>query len=401
MSESKENIKPQAPKWLEDVQNNSWSPEILISGLTITFIFVMDDAIFNFFASLIQDYGAKIISYSGFVTFIVALNFIKLTLIIHLILRGLWTGLVGLSYVFPNGVNEKKLPKVVGDVKFDKPVSMVLKVENICSLLFSFIYFFISLVLIGIVFYVPLVLIELFGQENILLFLMIYLVLFFVPIIVLSLFKKSKLKAKLNKNIANNIYYTISTNTGKGLAMLFFIISVLVAIPISMSDIREFSSYYNPPQEQSETDFRYTKDCENYNDERNNNLRVKRATIESYIVDEKIELFISYYKVDEWILRKAKERKEEFYELTEDPLQKEIIIPMLYKVYIDSTPINDLEWVLTRHKHTNQKGMYVLIDDLNIPKGLHRIIINSVYFSRRADELKMMSPWEEILFYKN
>lgn len=62
-------------------------------------------------------------------------------LIIHLITRGIWIGLVGLSFVWPDGVNKKRLNY---EKEFDDEVKgilglneLVLKWEKICSSIFS------------------------------------------------------------------------------------------------------------------------------------------------------------------------------------------------------------------------------------------------------------------------
>ena len=113
-------MEKQTPSWLKEIQNNSWSPEILISGLTITFIFVMNNHIHNFFAMLIQDFGRMIIPNTAHLFFIIALNIIKVVLLFHLLMRGLWTGLIGLSYVYPDGVKVEKLPSVMKNGNIEK-----------------------------------------------------------------------------------------------------------------------------------------------------------------------------------------------------------------------------------------------------------------------------------------
>ena len=42
------------PQWLIDIQHRSWEPEILISGITLTFLFLLTDYIYNFCGMLIQ-----------------------------------------------------------------------------------------------------------------------------------------------------------------------------------------------------------------------------------------------------------------------------------------------------------------------------------------------------------
>ena len=138
----------QTPKWLIAAQNKSWEPEILISGITLTFLFILSNRIYNFFGMLTQDFGVfDAISKSLYIISIISLTSLKIILVAHLVLRGVWTGFVGLSYVLPNGVKYEKLPKNQRSVKFDTPESIVIKIEKICSLLFSFIFSSITFIL--------------------------------------------------------------------------------------------------------------------------------------------------------------------------------------------------------------------------------------------------------------
>ena len=45
------------PDWLVEIQNKSWEPEILISGFTLTFLFILSDYIYNFYGMLVQDFA--------------------------------------------------------------------------------------------------------------------------------------------------------------------------------------------------------------------------------------------------------------------------------------------------------------------------------------------------------
>lgn len=43
--------------WLENLQRNSWEPEVIISGITLAFLFAFPSQLFEFAAYLIQDLG--------------------------------------------------------------------------------------------------------------------------------------------------------------------------------------------------------------------------------------------------------------------------------------------------------------------------------------------------------
>ena len=111
----------QTPKWLISTQNKSWEPEIIISGITLTFLFILSNHIYNFFGMLTQDFGVfDAISKTLYIISIISLTSLKIILIVHLVLRGIWTGFVGLSYVLPNGVKYENLHKSQQSIEFDK-----------------------------------------------------------------------------------------------------------------------------------------------------------------------------------------------------------------------------------------------------------------------------------------
>ena len=73
-------------------------------------------------------------------------------LILHLVCRGLWIGLVGLSYAFPEGIKTEKLnyqPKYLQKVQAVPPFEVIiLRLERICSNIYS-ISFLLFMCLLG------------------------------------------------------------------------------------------------------------------------------------------------------------------------------------------------------------------------------------------------------------
>ena len=116
---------------------------------------------------LIQDIGviagfAKIL----YIITVMTINGFKIILVIHLVLRGLWAGLVGLSYVFPDGVNKEKIAKSQKDINYDNPDVFVIKIEKICSLLFSFIFSYVPIGASIYIVYIPIILLFIIGLNN-------------------------------------------------------------------------------------------------------------------------------------------------------------------------------------------------------------------------------------------
>lgn len=130
---------PEFRKWLDKLQQESWQLELLISGF----------AIFGLISSvdIINAKGAEAAASEtlGFtaawgVAFICVLIFI-FNLVLHVLLRGLWIGAIGLRYVSGDidydvlNYSEKftsYLKRKVGS--FDRYIS---RLENYCSILFS------------------------------------------------------------------------------------------------------------------------------------------------------------------------------------------------------------------------------------------------------------------------
>ena len=97
----------QKPKWLENIQYNSWEPELFISGGAIFTLLQIPTFLRNYSEILLQETGfyesliiAKLL--------IVAVNGLIAGFTFHLILRGFWIGMVCLSYVFPKGIQKEK-----------------------------------------------------------------------------------------------------------------------------------------------------------------------------------------------------------------------------------------------------------------------------------------------------
>ena len=65
----------------------------------------------------------------------------KLCLTIYLGLRGFWVGILGLSSVYPDGINIKKLnfnDRFTNDLKKYNFIHFIINIDNICSSIFAF-----------------------------------------------------------------------------------------------------------------------------------------------------------------------------------------------------------------------------------------------------------------------
>lgn len=139
MDSPKSNLKPE---WLKETQLKSWEPEILLSGIVLYGMFQVPDALDSFLFFFDNEVFNYINAMELFIAIMkVGVYWLIVGLILHLICRGLWIGLVGLDYSFPKGIQFDKLkfqPKFLEKVKEVPPFeAIILKLEHICSFIYS------------------------------------------------------------------------------------------------------------------------------------------------------------------------------------------------------------------------------------------------------------------------
>jgi hypothetical protein len=143
-------------KWLDILQQDSWQLELIISGVAIFGLIQTFDPLVNLANSVsakaLDNTSLSAISSIAFAAVIVCLLSLTICLIIHVILRGLWIGAVGLRY-FSGDIDyevlnytdkfKEYLKKRIGS--FDKYIA---KLEDYCSLIFALsfllVFFFLS-----------------------------------------------------------------------------------------------------------------------------------------------------------------------------------------------------------------------------------------------------------------
>jgi hypothetical protein len=393
-------MKEKTPEWLINIQNNSWSPEIFISGMTITFIFLINDNIINFFAMLIQQIGAEVTARIMFYIFIHCVNIIKVALIFHLLLRGLWAALVGLSYVYPEGIRKEKLPKQARHVEFDKPVDLVLNVEKICSLSFSVIYIFIFVMLMVSLLYTPLIIIESLMLENYFILYFGYLIFVFVVLLAAIFLSKTLFVTKLMNNLFNNIVYTFSTNAGNKLSFALFGVMILVSIPISRTQTGAFEFDNSAKIKIDSLNPQLIND--HYITLRNNEIRISKAAIDAFELEKNYpELLISEYKADEVTIEKIISRYDEIIKLGFKIDTSNFNMSDLHQIYIDSILIPDLKIFRVKNHVTGQEGLKSLLPIEGLNVGYHTIVINKLIWNRLFHEFRVVKNWDQIPFYKS
>lgn len=130
---------PEFRKWLDKLQQESWQLELIISGFAIYGLFSTIDIVLEKGAAA-QASEIFEFAFIWMAAYICVLIFI-FNLVLHVLLRGLWIGAIGLRYVSGDIDYDKLnysdkfttyLKRKVGS--FDRYISLL---ENYCSILFS------------------------------------------------------------------------------------------------------------------------------------------------------------------------------------------------------------------------------------------------------------------------
>ena len=136
-------------QWFEKLRLNSWEVEILIVGFVLVMLFNIPDTLNleltkTLWALSAQELGDFITWIIRFITLGILSSIIHILIVsfsVYLGLRGFWVGILGLSSVYPKGINLKKLNF---NTIFNKQISQynfndfIIKIDNICSSIFSF-----------------------------------------------------------------------------------------------------------------------------------------------------------------------------------------------------------------------------------------------------------------------
>ena len=159
---------PNKPEWLQKLEEESWQAELIISGLAIYGTLQTPELIewlMDWCLVGIDERFFKLLYF--FFTYLgIGAYFLIFIFIGHFVLRAVWVGLVGLSSVFPKGVNEDSeayskhfIQKFIADHP-DQNLR-IRQLDQLCSVLFGlgaqlvmiFMAINIDIVILGVVWY--------------------------------------------------------------------------------------------------------------------------------------------------------------------------------------------------------------------------------------------------------
>lgn len=383
----------QKPKWLENIQYNSWEPELFISGGAIFTLLQIPTFLHNYSILLLQEtgfYEAIIIAE----ILIVAVNGLIAGFTIHLILRGFWIGMVCLSYVFPSGIQKEKIESFAP--RFKKQIDglrqmtdFVIVLEKACSIVFSlsFLFFLVALgiLVVGLALIPHSSLESTLGAQVYLILQMaalfvgglgfIYLIDFFLMGAIKRIHGFSKIYYPIYvffsfltfSFLYRNAYYTFITNVKKWQSIVGMSSFLIVSIGITVINGGVINQY------QDARFYLQLKDSHNeflhshYDNQRLEKQLIQTASIQSDFIDNDdfLKLFIVHRKQFEPYMDTICGNLQDL-SIDEDKL---MCFSTFYQVKINEGLIEPIKWRRYQHPITKEKGMMGVIDLSSYPRG--------------------------------
>ena len=400
--ETTETISKREEQWLENLQQDSWNPEILISGFSLAFIFAFPHSIYTYIVFMIQDWGMSFMAGLLLLMYLLmVVNVFKVFLILHLALRFAWAGLLGISYAFPGGVKVENLFDYQKFDSFLSPKSMVLKLERVCSMAFGIP---INMALI----FIPITLFLLILTSIHIIFKLEFFYMYLIFMLSLLTFGIYGIMAKKmgKQNRGHNMLATISalytSHLGKWKYNLIIVGLFILTIPFVQSDGKNFFQYFNLIN--TDEDFiQWPSDEWYYNDANTDSKRFGRVLLPSYDCHEDLLTFhVAHYDED----RKFVNLLNKNFSTTLDTLSwgevKEI--KSLYKIYVNDSLLTPTTWRSVQMPKTQQKAYKSTLDIAHLPNDIHelrieKLVVTMPFFFNNA-EPRLRKEWGVVRFYK-
>ncbi|KYG82670.1 hypothetical protein [Roseivirga echinicomitans] len=437
-------------RWVANLQLESWQLELLITGFSI-FLLATGIGEYNDINRNIQENklnpGANGINplLSISINFIldtipIGMKFFLINLLIHLLLRGFWIGIVGLSSVSNfidydklgfKGKFRKYMPENVRSLD-----ELIVHLDKISSVIFAYTFLLVfSIVSVVIVFAIGVSLMSLtvilstaseltiwIGVLNLLavflvIFYFILAIIFFLDTLFFSAFKKSKWFSFLYYPIYRffsvitlsilyrSIYYHLITTYKKKQIIGVSSVLLVVLLITLKADALDVNVFY---PERTNISERYMVE-ELYDDLRAEDQFIHQLSLPSkYVKNGFLELFLRYNPKDNGILEllcpdsyklspeggvmqgfKAGMQAQMDTTLNVDDLMRDknyesrlvesiACQTQIFEVYIDGMLYSNLEYVYKTHISNGEKGYLAVIDVLELGRGKHLLEVKKL-----------------------
>lgn len=453
-------------RWVSNLQLESWQLELLITGFSIFLLATSIDqyaefsANFKFNKLVATSAGNLVFVQSG--KFIIntipyALQFFLISLLVHLLLRGFWIGIVGLSSVSNNinldklnfkGPFRKRIPQKVRSLD-----DLIFYLDQVSSVIFAYTYLLafsiISVVLVSS-FLFSLLGISAFIQNWIsspeisgliaaLVFLLVFLlfigaIIFFLDTLLFSAFKKSKWFSVLYypiyrlfsvislSFIYRSIYYHLITNyKKKQVISVTLVLGMILFVSYRINSWKTYSFY---PEVINENQYIIQK--AHYDDERRGGFIWSASIPSKFIKNDFLEVFIRYSPRDNELLdflcpnyenlerevsimdgvragmKSARDSTVTIEDVlgTDEQYEQRVkgainCLSEMYEIYIDGELVVSRDFFFTVHENNNERGIETVLDIKNLERGRHLLSIKK--YSYRINPFLREEITQELL----
>ncbi len=168
--------------WLQRISEQSWEPELLISGLAVYATLQLPKLVHKFYQYYQFNFQAdtgvidELLPLMVVAVFLMALQVLSMAFIFHFVVRAFWVGLVGLNSVFKNGINYDKLEyseiyKSEMKKRIGNNDNFLLATDRLASLVFSqaflFVFYMIGIGFLYLVFFLFINVVKLMVSEEV------------------------------------------------------------------------------------------------------------------------------------------------------------------------------------------------------------------------------------------
>jgi len=396
---------------LEALKQNSWEPEILISGIAIFGLFQVPDLLDDLLVFIKINLYDLTTDVDNLIALLkVSINWVTLGLMLHLFTRAIWVGFIGLTYTFPKGIDLDRLALVdpfEKKLKEIPPYQVIIeKLENFASSVFSFSFLLFMSIIGAYIAFLVLLLFPILAYHYIAgggfnapmpLFMNLYvggaviiLLISLFDFVSLGFLKRFKVIAPFYWPIYQvmsiltfarfyrPIYYGFISNYDKWKIIVFLSCFALlnifwignIASATYVGDSFSRISLWNGHSG-------YTV-FNGHFDDQNEEMYSLRAQIQSDIIKgNTIRLFLvaladEEKKIREYVNYDSIVNSQEWIDL--DSLNLEVI-NQYYQVYLGDSLLTNLNWNFHYKMKTRQKGYLSYIDVTDLPKGLYELNI--------------------------
>jgi hypothetical protein len=384
-----EQTKNTIPKWLRNLQENSWEIELLISGGAVFTLLQFPEHFVNFIqqAKITSDIaGTNIMMVMGMAGIKILTN----GFILHLLLRAFWLAMVCINFTFPQGIEPQRMKRAFpfksrhleGDLR-----EQIMKVDRLSGLVI-FMTIISTLVLAGLAFGIMVLItsISFLFQYGLMFqaiddFIGYSLLIYFIDLLLMGIFRKIPILSWLLfpffwlydtitfRSFYNRPLALFSSNINRPAffsgAFIFILLTGIVTY-IALAQTMHWPKLF---------------DAREYRDQLTTS---NKALVSRFYADQSAPalrglVFIPSYLIEHNLLQVNLRYDRWMDELIDhsDPDPKARYLSNIIELSIDDSLYTQVEWMESKESVDSQLGLVAMVDISGIGNGAHKVKVQS------------------------